>query len=199
MVLTLPGCGSSSSKSEQESSTKTYDKTVAIHAGKSKVYLDEAKYYAYTAQGTYETYYLTKGKDLNWNKKTSKGVSMENLVKSTVLDDICRRECMYALRDEYAVTLSQEESDQIDIKLSNYYTETNGELLSKIGISKSRLKKVFEKKEIADKVENLMSFNDKKLPDEMYKKWKSDNTVTAEVQWENISFKHHIFTSDDLY
>jgi len=44
-----------------------------------------------------------------------------------------------------------------------------------------------------------MSFNDKKLPDEMYKKWKSDNTVTAEVQWENISFKHHIFTSDDLY
>ena len=64
---------------------------------------------------------------------------------------------MYALRDEYAVTLSQEESDQIDIKLSNYYTETNGELLSKIGISKSRLKKVFEKKEIADKVENLMS------------------------------------------
>ena len=39
----------------------------------------------------------------------------------------------------------------------------------------------------------------KKLPDEMYKKWKSDNTVTAEVQWENISFKHHIFTSDDLY
>ena len=69
---------------------------------------------------------------------------------------------MYALRDEYAVTLSQEESDQIDIKLSNYYTETNGELLSKIGISKSRLKKVFEKKEIADKVENLMSFNDKK-------------------------------------
>ena len=127
------------------------------------------------------------------------GASMENLVKSTVLDDICRRECMYALRDEYAVTLSQEESDQIDIKLSNYYTETNGELLSKIGISKSRLKKVFEKKEIADKVENLMSFNDKKLPDEMYKKWKSDNTVTAEVQWENISFKHHIFTSDDLY
>ena len=187
MVLTLSGCGSSSSKSEQESSTKTDDKTVAIHAGKIKVYLDEAKYY------------LTKGKDLNWNKKTSKGVSMENLVKSTVLDDICRRECMYALRDEYAVTLSQEESDQIDIKLSNYYTETNGELLSKIGISKSRLKKVFEKKEIADKVENLMSFNDKKLPDEMYKKWKSDNTVTAEVQWENISFKHHIFTSDDLY
>ena len=106
---------------------------------------------------------------------------------------------MYALRDEYAVTLSQEESDQIDIKLSNYYTETNGELLSKIGISKSRLKKVFEKKEIADKVENHISFNDKKVPHEMYKKWKSDNTVTAEVQWENISFKHHIFTSDDLY
>ena len=45
---------------------------------------------------------------------------------------------------------------------------------------------------MTDKVENLMSFNDKKLPDEMYKKWKSDNTVTAEVQWENISFKHHI-------
>lgn len=62
---------------------------------------------------------------------------------------------MYALRDEYAVTLSQEESDQIDIKLSNYYTETNGELLSKIGISKSRLKKVFEKKKLPTRLKTL--------------------------------------------
>ena len=62
---------------------------------------------------------------------------MENLVKSTVLDDICRRECMYALRDEYAVTLSQEESNQIDIKLSNYYTETMVSYFQKSELAKA--------------------------------------------------------------
>lgn len=52
---------------------------------------------------------------------------------------------------------------------------------------------------IAEKIENVMAFADEKLPDETYKKWKTENTVTAEPQWESITFDKPIFTMEDLY
>lgn len=197
LCFSMIGCGGNSSK--EEVTTSSAEDTVAIHAGSISVYLDEARYYAYVAQGTYETYYLTEGKEIDWNEKTKKGVTMETLVKSTVLDEICRRECLYSFQKEYNVELSEEEHEKIKIDLDNYYKETDGELLSKIGISRERLKEVFEKQAISKKVENLMAFSDKNLPDETYKNWKKENTVTAESQWESITFDKPIFTIEDLY
>lgn len=196
LCMGMMGCGGNS---KQEETTRSPEDTVAIHAGDIVVYLDEAKYYAYTAQGTYETYYLTEGKELDWSAKTKKSVTMEQMVKSTVLDDICRRECIYSYCEEYNIDLSEEEQEKVDINLDNYYKETDGELLSKIGISKERLKKVFEKKAIAEKIENVMAFSDENLPDETYKNWKKENTVTAETEWESITFNKPIFTMEDLY
>lgn len=197
LCLCMMGCGGNSEKEEE--TTGSPEDTVAIHAGEINVYLDEARYYAYTAQGTYETYYLTEGKQLDWKKKTKKGMTMEELVKSTVLDDICRRECIYSYCKEYNIDLSEEEQEKIRIDLDNYYKETDGELLSKIGISRERLKKVFEKQAITKKIENVMAFSDENLPEETYKNWKNENTVTAETQWESITFNKPIFTMDDLY
>ena len=68
-LISLTGCGAKKVKKVEET-TKKPDETVAIHAGNTEVYLDEAKYYAYTAQATYETYYLTKNKEINWSSKT---------------------------------------------------------------------------------------------------------------------------------
>lgn len=45
------------------------DTILTITAGGSQVMLDEVRYYAYTAQATYETYYLTKGKEIDWDSK----------------------------------------------------------------------------------------------------------------------------------
>ena len=58
-LISLTGCGAKKVKKVEET-TKKADETDAIHAGNTEVYLDEAKYYAYTAQATYETYYLKK-------------------------------------------------------------------------------------------------------------------------------------------
>lgn len=197
LCFSMIGCGGNSSK--EEVTTSSAEDTVAIHAGSVNVYLDEVRYYAYVAQGTYETYYLTEGKEIDWNEKTKKGVTMETLVKSTVLDEICRRECLYSCQKEYNVELSEDEQKKIEIDVDNYYKETNGELLSKIGISRERLKEVFEKQTIAKKVEDVMEYSDKNLADETYKNWKKENTVTAESQWESITFDKPIFTMEDLY
>ena len=48
------------------------------------------------------------------------------------------------------------------------------------------------------KVENVMTFKNENLPDEMYNNWKKANTVTANSGWEKINFDEPIFTLEDV-
>lgn len=197
LILSLAGCGQSNEK-QQEAATNSPDKTVAIHAGETEVYLDEALYYAYTAQATYETVFLSEGKEIDWEADMKDGISWQQGVKSTVLDDICRRECMYGLATEYNVSLSEEEKKQIDLDVDRFFKNSNEKLIQKINIERKRLEFVFEKKKIAEKVEEIMTASDKNKPDVTYENWKKGNTVTAEEKWESITFGEHIFVMEDL-
>ena len=196
-LISLTGCGTKKAKKVEET-TKKPDETVAIHAGNTDVYLDEAKYYAYTAQATYETYYLTKNKEINWSSKTKAKMTMEEMVKSTVLDGICRRECMYEYGMKNGVKLEDEEKQELDLKLENYYKLTSPVLVEKIRVERKRLQEIFEKDAIAKKTEEVLDAMEKNLAEKTYKTWKNENTVTAEKQWEEITFSKPIFTLKDL-
>jgi hypothetical protein len=198
LMIGLMGCTSAKKDSEIETTTLSPEKTVAIHAGKVEVYLDEAKYYAYTAQATYETYFITENKELDWNSEMKEDTTWQQGVKSLVLDDICRRECMYAYADEYNVSLTDAEQSAIEKNVKNYLEKTSEKLISRINIDEKRLKFVFEKKKIAEKVEEIMTACDENLPDQVYEKWKTGNTVTAEKSWDNITFDKAIFTLEDI-
>ena len=198
LMAGMTACGNERSGEKEQTTTISESKTVAIHAGEVQVLMDEARYYAYTAQATYEAYYISENREIDWNSKMTKEVTWQQGVKSIVLDDICRRECMYALASEYNITLTKEEEEMIDVAVEKYYSDTDKKLMSKIDIEKNRLKFVFEKEEIASKVENVMMATDKNLSDETYENWKTGNTVTAEKQWKMITFKEHIFTLEDI-
>lgn len=173
------------------------DATLTITAGGSQVMLDEVRYYAYTAQATYETYYLTKGKEIDWNSKMDGDVTWEQGVKSLVLDDICKREWLNEISSQYDIKLTKKEKLSVKTKALEYFKNTNVKLAKKINISEGRLIKVFEKAEIANKTEKKME-KDGSSTKEMYIKWKKGNNVTAESQWNNINFKEAIFTLEDV-
>lgn len=196
LVVCCWGCGNK--QQPEVATTGKPEDTVAVNAGECKVYLDEAKYYVYTAQATYEVYNITEGKEINWNGEMKKGVTWQQGVKSMVLDDLCRRECMYSLAEEYNVKLSDDEEKQIETEVENFFEDSAEKLVSKIGISENRLKFVFEKKKIADKVQNIMTTVDKKMSNETYEKWKKGNTVMTDEQWNNIKFEDAIFTLEDI-
>lgn len=197
LTISLVGCGDS--KVEQvDTTTKSTSQIVAINAGESAVYLDEAMYYAYTAQATYETLFISEGKEIDWNSEMKEGISWQQGVKSTVLDDICRRECMYSLAEEYNVSLSEEDEKEIAVYVENFFKNSNEKLISKINIERERLTYVFEKQKIAKRVEEIMTASDKNKPDKTYENWKSGNNVTAEEQWQSITFGEHIFGLEDL-
>lgn len=173
------------------------DTILTITAGGSQVMLDEVRYYAYTAQATYETYYLTKGKEIDWDSKMDGNVTWEQGVKSLVLDDICKREWLNEISLQYDIKLTKKEKLSVKTKALEYFKNTNVKLAKKINISEGRLIKVFEKAEIAKKTEKKME-KDGSSTKEMYIKWKKGNNVTAESQWNNINFKEAIFTLEDV-
>lgn len=98
-TMTLTGC--SKDKVNQETTAGQVDLSsnseVAINAGGIGVLTDEVRYYAYTAQATYEAYYISENKNIDWKSDMKKGVSWQEGVKSIVLDDICRREYFCSL------------------------------------------------------------------------------------------------------
>ena len=183
--------------SKNSTSSDGADTTLTITAGGSQVMLDEVRYYAYTAQATYETYYLTKGKEIDWDSKMDGDVTWEQGVKSLVLDDICKREWLNEISSQYDIKLTNKENSSVKTKALEYFKNTNVKLAKKINISEGRLIKVFEKAEIANKTEKKME-KDGSSTKEMYIKWKKGNNVTAESQWNNINFKEAIFTLEDV-
>lgn len=189
-TLMLVGC-------DNNQEPATAENTVAISVDKHDVYLDEAKYYAYTTQGTYEVYYISEGKDIDWNAPTS-GTTMQALAKAGTLDDICRIECFYAMHKEYNIHLDEEKKDEIDKKVDVYFNETNEKLKNKIGIKEKRLKKVFEKTEIAQMVEDIMNAEKQGLAAKYFKEWMDKNPPKCEKCWAEINFNEHIFSKEEI-
>lgn len=174
------------------------DETAAIKVGSSIVYLDEILYYAYTTQATYETYYLSQGKEIDWDSDMKKGVTWQQGVKSNILDDICRREYFYSLAENYDIELSDSEEESVQKAADEYFEQSSEKIIKKINIKRQRLKEVFEKQKIAQHVEDIVNASDNNAADEMYNKWKKGNTVTADEQWDNINFNEPIFTLEDI-
>jgi hypothetical protein len=204
LAIGIAGCSMSDSKDDTSNGEETtivasdIDETVVIKAGRAEVCLDEVLYYAYTAQATYEAYYLSKGKEIDWGSEMKDGVTWQQGIKSIVLDDICRRECFYSLAEEYGIELSDSEEDSVKKAADEYFEQSNGKLIKKIHIKREKLKKVFEKQKIAQHVENNINSTNNNTADEMYNKWKEGNTVTADEQWDNINYNEPIFTLEDI-
>lgn len=204
LFVGVTACGKS--KCQETPTTKHIpdDKNVAVNAGKIKVYADEAKYYLFTAQATYETYYLTQDESIDWGKKMTGNTTWETVVKGQVLDEICQRECFYALAGQYNVSLTDLEQVTLNKMVKAYFSETDEELKKKIGIDEKRLKTIFEKDMVARKVEDVLEAmsaddgSDQKKGDEIYRQWKENNLVMATETWEEIRLEGHIFTKEDL-
>ena len=200
MCLGLVGCGCSS----KDDAKLTDDKRVAITVDGNDVYLDEAKFYAYSAQAANELYYIGNEKnEIQWDAPYEND-TYQGAVKGRVSDDMCQTECFFAKKDEYNVKLDADEKKKIDIDVENYFSEhTDGDnhydkLQKKIGITKKRLKEVLTKEAIAQKVQDIMEAEKKGSAGKYYKDWIDDVSINCRKCWSDINFNEHIFSKKDI-
>ncbi|WP_448903433.1 hypothetical protein [Eubacterium sp.] len=156
------------------------------------IYMDEVRYYAYKTQATYEVYYMSKNKELKWNKKLKIGVTLEEGVKSQILSDICERQALYEEASKYDVSLSAEEENKANEEADYYLENSSEKMLSKVNISKERLVEIYKKEKIAKKVEDILNAKERHGADEMYQQWKGKVTIVMEEPWGDINFSEKI-------
>lgn len=193
LTLTFAGCGCGS----KDDSKLADSERLAVTVNGEDVYLDEAKYYAYSAQATNEVYYIAnEDNEIDWNSKVEDGTA-QNAVKGEVLNSICQREILYDKRDEYNVKLDADEKEEVEKNVENYFAESSKKLKDKIGITKKRLKAVFTKDAIAQKVQDIMVAEDKEAASDKIKDWIDDASISCEKCWADINFKTPIFSKKD--
>lgn len=156
------------------------------------IYMDEVRYYAYKTQATYEVYYMSKNKELKWNKKLKIGVTLEEGVKSQILSDICERQALYEEASKYDVSLSAEEESKANEEADYYLENSSEKMLSKVNICKERLVEIYKKEKIAKKVKDILNAKEKNGADEMYQQWKGKVTIVMEEPWGKINFSEKI-------
>lgn len=156
------------------------------------IYMDEIRYYAYKTQATYEVYYMSKNKELKWDKKLKIGVTLEEGVKSQILSDICERQALYEEASKYDVSLSAEEESKANEEADYYLENSSKKMLSKVNISKERLVEIYKKEKIAKKVEDILNAKKRHGADEMYQQWKGKVTIIMEEPWGEINFLEKI-------
>lgn len=156
------------------------------------IYMDEVRYYAYKTQATYEVYYMSKNKELKWNKKLKIGVTLEEGVKSQILSDICKRQALYVNASKYDVSLSAKEESKANEEAEYYLENSSEKMLSKVNISKERLVEIYKKEKIAKKVEEILNEKARHGADEMYQQWKNKVIIETKEPWNEINFSEKI-------
>lgn len=185
-VLILSAC-------EAGRKTEMSEEQDVIIAGDRIVLEDEVRYYFYNTQATYEAYYMAENIELDWNREMSDGITLAMGVKSSILDSICEREAIVSCADQYGIALTAEERNAVEAKVETFFTQTDENLQNLIHITSYRLQEVFEKDELYRKVKAKINVDQNDLSDEMYKNWKTTNTVTTNDTWEKLDFSKKIF------
>ena len=145
VAATVAGCG------------KLDGSEVVAEVGDAKITADVANFYARYKQAQYETYYASfLGEDM-WSGEAEEGKTYEESVKEGVLESL---ETMYILdahKDDYGVSLTDEENEAIE-KAAKSFTESNNlEDKDMVSGDEETVKKFLELVTIQEKMHEAMT------------------------------------------
>ena len=147
----LAGCGMNS-KSEQS-------KTLLFSYDGSDVYLDEAWVYAKIAQTGYESQYASTFGESMWSMTIAqdgegKPVTMENMVKQNVIEQIKQVKVLNKKAEELKISLTDEEKEMAEKNAKAFAGEPEGKaIFNETGADQDLMQKIYEENALASKVQ----------------------------------------------
>ncbi len=154
LLLTLLGCGREDGAGNQDQGNVTqivlttgFAKDEVFRIGKSSCYVNEFMVYLTNIQNRYEEVY---GSQI-WSV-SSNDVSMESRVKDTVAARIAQVKTMNLLAEEYQVTLTEDEEEQVIYAAKEYFDSlTEAESLA-MGVTEEQIAQMYREYLITHKV-----------------------------------------------
>ena len=150
-AVALTGCGKKESgvprALEQESGT-----TLAT-LGDEPIYLEEALFYTRMLQEQWEyAYYESFGETMWQQEADDSGQTLEELLKSSVLDTLTELHLLCIHASEYGVSLTDEEQEEIACRAQNFMEHNTKAVLEAAGVDRESVERYLVRNELAGKV-----------------------------------------------
>lgn len=133
----IAGCGKS------DAAVTTDTTSPLMNVNNQDVPFSVGEFYAYNEQASYEAYYLANGYSIDWNSDYDDSMSVEDLVKSEVLERIK----MFYIVSQYAkdngVTLTEDDQAEIDEFITTYLNG-NQKVIDATKVTKESLRDIYE-------------------------------------------------------
>lgn len=125
---------------------------VVISSKAGEVLADEARYRAYTAQASYEAYYIANGIELDWESEVTDGETLEEAVREDVLEKMETMLVVLSAADEYDASLSSSDEDEAGEMADDFFSESADALIDAVNISSASLEALFERELLYEKI-----------------------------------------------
>ncbi len=150
-AVALAGCGKKEAGVprvlEQESGT-----TLAT-LGDEPIYLEEALFYTRMLQEQWEyVYYESFGETMWQQEADDSGQTLEELLKSSVLDTLTELHLLCAHAGEYGVSLTDGEQEEIARRAQNFMENNTKAVLEAAGADRESVERYLARNELAGKV-----------------------------------------------
>ncbi len=163
----LTGCGKSKD-SEDETKVISYSNdTITATLGEKNILLDEAKFYAYSQQASYEVYYLANNQTIDWTTKYKDDETLQDAVKDEAMSLIKKRIIFNNHASDYGIELSDDDKSTIEKQVKDFFDNSDEKIIKATEITKELLTRLYTENYIYNKVrDKLLEGKDVTVTDE---------------------------------
>ncbi len=152
--------------------TKTYkDTDVVATVNGDKILVRDAKFYVYMSQANYETYAVLQGNEIDWTSEATEDdgtvVNAANVLREEAIQILYKQTLFMQKAKEWNITLTDEEKKEVEAEVEKFYTDSDDDLLNKLGANRDLIKQTYTDVKIYTKVcEKIMKDNPVSVTDE---------------------------------
>lgn len=147
------------SKKEKESdSIKADGNAVVALIDGEELKMEEAAFYAYCQQASYEAYYLaSENQEIDWSAKSNENdQTLEEQAKEEVLEIMKRRYVFLKHSQEFEVELTKEEEAEVEERVHQFMTESDKKILNACQANEDLVHRLYERNAIYEKIKEAL-------------------------------------------
>lgn len=157
---------------KEENNLKKYkDTDVVATVNGDKILVKNAKFYVYMSQANYETYAVLQGNEIDWTSEAPDEdgtvVNAANVLREEALQILYKQALFMQKAKEWNITLTEEEKKEVEAEVEKFYTDSDDDLLNKLGADRELIKQTYTEVKLYTKVcEKIMEDNPVSVTDE---------------------------------
>ncbi len=150
---------------------KYKDTDVVATVNGDKILVKDAKFYIYMSQANYETYAVLQGNEIDWSSEATEEdgtvVNAANVLREEAIQILYKQTLFMQQAKEWGITLNDEEKAEVEEEVQKFYTDSDDDLLDKLGADRQLIHDIYTDVKIYTKVcEKILSEKPVSVTDE---------------------------------